>query len=202
MLKVLLIKTNLVAFHNLLAKFLEASPVEDVSFFLSKSSRISCPAPSTSRIKANRRASEPYLSINSIGSIPLPELLLIFLLFSSPVSAVEDLTSKKLLCPKLLWGFEFISSNKVRVFNTDINQKTNIKEYYYETDLELSYVNLYLIEINIRNIVYSINLNTFRVDIWTMTSGGNTTREMIPIGFCEIVKIDNIFDHIKSLKNN
>ncbi len=129
-------------------------------------------------------------------------LFIIFLLFSSSVSAAEDLTSKKLLCPKLLWGFEFISSNKVRVFDTDINQKTNIKEYYYETDLELSYVNLYLIENNIRNIVYSIHLNTFRVDIWTMTSGGNTTREMIPIGFCEIVKIDNIFDHIKSLKNN
>ena len=40
-------------------------------------------APATSRSKANRKASEPYLSINSKGSIPLPELLLIFLLFSS-----------------------------------------------------------------------------------------------------------------------
>jgi len=60
LLEVLLIKTNLVAFHNLFAKFLEASTVEDVSFFLSKSSRISSPAPATSRIKANRRASEPY----------------------------------------------------------------------------------------------------------------------------------------------
>ena len=54
LLEVLLINTNLVAFHNLLAKFLEASTVEDVSFFLSISSRISCPAPATSTVEASR----------------------------------------------------------------------------------------------------------------------------------------------------
>jgi len=127
-------------------------------------------------------------------------LLIVFLLFSSSVYAVNDLTSKKLLCSKLLWGFEFISSNKVKVIDTDINQKTNIKEYYYENDSKLSYVNLYLFENNIRNTVYSIHLNTLRVDVWTMTSGGNTTREMIPTGLCKFVKIDNIFNHIIKLK--
>ena len=129
-------------------------------------------------------------------------LFIIFLLFSSSVSAAEDLTSKKLLCPKLLWGFEFISSNKVRVFDTDINQKTNIKEYYYETDFELPYVNLYLGKKNIRDIVFSIHQQTLRVDIWTMTSGGNTTREIIPEGFCEEVKINNMVNYIEDLKNH
>ena len=127
-------------------------------------------------------------------------LLIIFLLFSSTVYSIDDLTNKKLFCAKLLWGFEFISNNKVRVIDTDINKKTKIKEYYYETDLELSYVNLYLIENNIKNIIYSIHLNTFRIDIWTMTSGGITTREMIPKGFCEFVKIADIYNHIKTIK--
>ena len=71
-------------------------------------------------------------------------LLIVFLLFSSSVYAVNDLTSKKFLCSKLLWGFEFISSDKVRVISTDINKKTTFKDYYYEIDSTLPYVNLYL----------------------------------------------------------
>ena len=120
--------------------------------------------------------------------------------FSSSVFAGEDLTDQKLLCSKLLWGFEFTSSNKVNVIETDINKETFITEYYYETDSELPYINLYLIEQNIRNVIYSIHIQTFRVDIWTMTSGGNTTREFIPSGLCEVVEIDNIADYIEDLK--
>ena len=129
-------------------------------------------------------------------------LTLIFLFYSNFAFALanDGLLGKKILCSKLLWGFEFISSNKVKVIDTDINEKTNIKEYYYENDSKLSYVNLYLFENNIRNTVYSIHLNTLRVDVWTMTSGGNTTREMIPTGLCKFVKIDNIFNHIIKLK--
>ncbi len=41
-----------------------------------------------------------------------------------------------------------------------------------------------------------------RVDIWTMTSGGNTTREIIPKGFCEMTNINNLFIHIEKLKTN
>ena len=101
-----------------------------------------------------------------------------------------------------MWGFNFFSPNQVIVIKTDFNKKTNSKEYFYEIDLELSYVNLYLIENNIRNITYSIHLNTHRVDIWTMTSGGNTTREMIPEGFCKIVKTNNILEYFESLKKS
>ena len=126
--------------------------------------------------------------------------MIILLLFSSTVYSVDDLTSKKLFCSKLLWGFEFISSNEVKVIETNINKQSKIKNYFYEIDLELPYVNLYLIENNIRNPAYSIHLNTFRVDIWTMTSGGITTREMIPTGFCKIKDLDDIFNHIKNLK--
>ena len=74
--------------------------------------------------------------------------------------------------------------------------KIEIKEYNYDTDLELSYVNIYLKENNIRDRVYSIELNTLRVDIWTMTGGGITTREMLPQGFCEFVEINNIYSHV------
>ena len=51
--------------------------------------------------------------------------------------------------------------------------------------------------------INELNLNKARmtlVDIWTMTGGGFTTREMFPIGFCEFIKINNVFSHIQSLK--
>ena len=126
--------------------------------------------------------------------------LVLFLFFSFSAFANKDYTSKKLLCPTLLWGFDFVSSNKVKVIDTDINNKTNIREYFYDTDLELSYINIYLNENNIRDRVYSIELNTLRVDIWTMTGGGITTREMLPTGFCEFVKMENIYKYIENLK--
>ena len=129
-------------------------------------------------------------------------IFIILLSFSSKAvpSTYQDLTSKQLLCPKLLWGFEFISSNKVKVIDTDINKKTTIKEYYYDTDLDLSYINIFLSENKIRNRVYSIELNTLRVDVWTMTGGGFTTREMFPKGFCEFITNNNILMHIENLK--
>ena len=112
----------------------------------------------------------------------------------------KDLTDKQLLCPTLLWAFEFISSNRVQVISTDLNKITTVKEYYYNVDLNLSYINIFLSENNIRDRVYSIELNTLKVNIWTMTSGGNTTREMIPQGLCKIVEVHNIYSHIESLK--
>ena len=127
-------------------------------------------------------------------------LFLFILLFFSSVVKGEDLIGKKYLCSKLLWGFEFISSDKVNVISTDINNQTNVKEYYYEIDPELPYVNLYLIQNNIKDNIFSIHHQTLRVDIWTMTSGGNTTREIIPEGFCEDVNIDNLLEHIEGLK--
>ena len=125
-------------------------------------------------------------------------ILVLFMLSSS--LAADDLKGKKLLCPKLLWGFEFISSEKVNVISTNINNQTSVKQYYYEIDFELSYVNLYLSKNNTKNAVLSIHREKFRVDIWTMTSGGNTTREIIPAGFCKVVKIHNIIEYIESLK--
>ena len=124
----------------------------------------------------------------------------IFLIFN--VFADEDLDGKNILCSDLLWGFEFISSQKVKVINTDINKVTNVREYYYETNSKLPYINIYLIQNQIRDLIYSVHLKTLRVDIWTMTSGGNTTREMIPIGFCEMTNISNILTHIENLKTN
>ena len=124
----------------------------------------------------------------------------IFLIFN--VFADEDLDGKNILCSDLLWGFEFISSQKVKVINTDINKVTNVREYYYETNSKLPYINIYLIQNQIRDLIYSVHLKTLRVDIWTMTSGGNTTREMIPIGFCEMTNISNILTHIEKLKTN
>ena len=131
--------------------------------------------------------------------------IFIFLFFySSPSIALTkyDFSNNQLLCPTLLWGFEFISSNKVKVINTDLNKITSIDEYYYDVDLELSYINIFSNENNIRDRVYSIELNTLRVDIWTMTGGGFTTREMLPKGLCEFVKIKNLYSHIESLKHN
>tara|TARA_Y100000588_G_C13878663_1_gene763471 strand:+ start:124 stop:537 length:414 start_codon:yes stop_codon:yes gene_type:complete len=124
----------------------------------------------------------------------------IFLIFN--VFADEDLDGKNILCSDLLWGFEFISSQKVKVINTDINNVTNVREYYYETNSKLPYINIYLTQNQIRDLIYSVHLKTLRVDIWTMTSGGNTTREMIPIGFCEMTNISNILTHIENLKTN
>tara|TARA_B100002052_G_C15653276_1_gene493815 strand:- start:205 stop:624 length:420 start_codon:yes stop_codon:yes gene_type:complete len=130
--------------------------------------------------------------------------IFISLIFSTLSFASENtnLINKKLLCPKLLWGFEFISFDKVKVIETDLNRKTKIIEYNYKTDLELSYINIFINENNLRDRVYSIELNTLRVDIWTMTGGGFTTREMFPIGLCEFVKTNNIFLDIEKLKNN
>ena len=124
----------------------------------------------------------------------------IFLIFN--VFADEDLDGKNILSSDLLWGFEFISSQKVKVINTDINKVTNVREYYYETNSKLPYINIYLIQNQIRDLIYSVHLKTLRVDIWTMTSGGNTTREMIPKGFCEMTNISNILTHIEKLKTN
>ena len=145
-------------------------------------------------------------SISLIGSHLLNLLILpffiLFFLYSFNIFSYEVLTGKKYLCSDLLWGFDFLSSEKVEVIKTDINNKTNVREYYYETDSKLSYVNIYSIENEIRNFVYSIYLKTLRVDIWTMTSGGNTTREIIPSGFCKITNIEDILNHIESLKIN
>ena len=126
----------------------------------------------------------------------------ILLLFSSSTFAFtkKDLTNNQLLCPKLMWGFEFISPNKVKVIDTDLNKKTTITEYYYDTDLELSYINIFSSENKLRDRVYSIELNSLRVDVWSMTGGGFTTREMFPIGLCKFVEINNIFSYIEGLK--
>ena len=123
-----------------------------------------------------------------------------FIFFSFHIFADEDFTDKNYLCLDLLWGFEFISNEKVKVIKTDINNKTNVKEYYYEIDYELPYINIYLTQNNIRDLRYSIHRKTLRVDIWTMTSGGNTTREIIPDGFCKLTGISNIFEYIEKLK--
>ena len=112
----------------------------------------------------------------------------------------KDFTNKHLLCPTLLWGFEFISSNRVKVISTDLNKITTVKEYYYNVNLNLSYINIFSSENNIRDRVYSIELNSLRVDIWAMTGGGFTTREMFPIGLCEFVKVNNLLPYIENLK--
>ena len=125
-----------------------------------------------------------------------------FVFFVFNVFAHEDLTGKNILCSELLWGFEFISSKKVIVINTDINNETNFSEYYYETDSDLPYINIYLIQNQVRDLIYSIHIKTLRVDIWTMTSGGNTTREIIPKSFCEFTNISKILMHIEKLKTN
>ncbi len=130
-------------------------------------------------------------------------IIFIFLYFCSlPALTLtnKDLTNKQLLCPKLLWGVEFISSNRVKVIETDLNRKTSINEYFYVTDLELSFINIFQDENNIRDRVYSIELNTLRIDVWTMTGGGFTTREMFPKGLCEFVNDGDIYSQIKNLK--
>ena len=129
-------------------------------------------------------------------------IIVFFLLYSSLSIAFtkNNLSNNQLLCQTLLWGFEFISSNRVKVINTDLNNVTSINEYYYDVDLELSYINIFSNENNIRDRVYSIELNSLRVDVWTMPGGGFTTREMFPIGLCKFVKINNFLSYIESLK--
>ena len=129
--------------------------------------------------------------------------IFIFLFFCSSSSIAftkNNFLYNQILCPSLLWGFEFISSNRVKVINTDLNKITTINEYYYDVDLELSYINIFSSENNIRDRVYSIELNSLRVDVWTMTGGGFTTREMFPIGLCDFVEINNVLTYIESLK--
>ncbi len=127
-------------------------------------------------------------------------LTVIFLSSSTFSFTIKDLTGKQLLCPKLLWGFEFISSNEVKVIETNLNKETIITEYNYNTDIDLSFINIFENEGKIRDRVYSIELNSMRVDIWTMTGGGFTTREMFPIGLCKFVEIDNFLSYIENLK--
>ena len=129
--------------------------------------------------------------------------IFIFLFFSSSSSIAfskNNFSNNQLLCPTLQWGFEFISSNRVKVINTDLNKITSINEYFYNVDLELSFINIFSSENRIRDRVYSIELNSLRVDVWTMTGGGFTTREMFPIGLCKFVKINNFLSYIESLK--
>ena len=127
-------------------------------------------------------------------------LFFIFYSCTSIAFTKKDFSNKQLLCTNLLWGFEFISSNKVKVINTDLNNITSINEYYYDVDLELSYINIFSSKNSIRDRVYSIELNSLRVDVWTMTGGGFTTREMFPIGLCKFVEINNILSYIESIK--
>ena len=125
----------------------------------------------------------------------------LFFYSSSSIALTKyDFSNNQLLCPTLLWGFEFISPNKVKVIDTDLNNITSINEYYYDVDLKLSYINIFLNENNIRNRIYSIELNSLRVDVWAMTGGGFTTREMFPIGLCEFVEINNFLSYIEGLK--
>ena len=127
--------------------------------------------------------------------------IFLFIYSSSSIAFTKyDFSNNQLLCQSFLWGFEFISSNKVKVINTDLNKITSIEEYYYDVDLELSYINIFSNKDNIRDRVYSIELNSLRVDIWTMTGGGFTTREMFPIGLCKFVEINNFLSYIESLK--
>jgi len=128
-------------------------------------------------------------------------LTLFVLLFSSLVVAGDDLTGKKILCANFLWAFEFNSSEKVTVISTNINSKTNITEFYYETMFDMPYVKLYLNKNYTRNAVFSINRQTLSIDRWIMTSGGNTPREIIPGRFCEVVQINNLINYIEDLKN-
>ena len=134
----------------------------------------------------------------------IKKLFIFIFLFIYPSSSIAitkyDFSNNQLLCPTLLWGFEFISSNKVKVINTDLNKITSIDEYYYDVDLDRSYINIFSNENNIRDRVYSIELNSLRVDVWTMTGGGFTTREMFPIGLCKFVEINNFVSYIESLK--
>tara|TARA_B100000029_G_scaffold502054_1_gene576640 strand:- start:1065 stop:1457 length:393 start_codon:yes stop_codon:yes gene_type:complete len=125
--------------------------------------------------------------------------LFILLVFFPSLVLSDDLTGKKILCEEFLWGFDFISSNQVKAITTDYNKVSIVKDYYYSADDYLPYINIYETN-NINNANFSINRQTLRVDIWTMTAGGYTSREIIPEGFCKDVKINNIENYIKDLK--
>ena len=127
-------------------------------------------------------------------------IFLFFYSFSSIALTKNNFSNNQILCSTLLWGFEFISSTRVKVISTDLNKITTINEYYYDVDLELSYINIFSNKNNIRDRLYSIELNSLRVDVWTMTGGGFTTREMFPIGLCDFVEINNVLTYIESLK--
>ena len=127
-------------------------------------------------------------------------LTILVLLLTTSVFAIEDLIGKNYFCDKFLWGFEFISSSKVKVIRTNLNNITSFNEYYYEIDNKLNYINIYLIQNNKKEFIFSLELNTFRVDIWTMTSGGNTVREIIPEGFCKFINVESTFKYIEDLK--
>ena len=127
-------------------------------------------------------------------------LTILVLLLTTSVFAIEDLIGKNYFCDKFLWGFEFISSNEVKVIRTNLNNITSFNEYYYEIDNKLNYINIYLIQNNKKEFIFSLELNTFRVDIWTMTSGGNTVREIIPEGFCKFINVESTFKYIEDLK--
>ncbi len=127
-------------------------------------------------------------------------ICLFFYSFSSITLTKNDLTNNQLLCSKLFWGFEFISPNKVKVIETDLNNVTKIKEYNYNVDLQLGYINIYSNQNKKKDRVYSVEFNSLRIDVWAMTGGGYTTREMFPIGLCEFVEIDNFLSYIESLK--
>ncbi len=127
-------------------------------------------------------------------------ICLIFYASSSFSFQNKDLSKNQLLCPSVLWGFEFVSPNRVKVIDTDLNRLTSTNEFFYDVDLELFYINIFSNENNIRDRKYSIELNSLRVDIWTMTGGGFTTREMFPNGKCEFVKINNLLLYIENLK--
>ena len=129
-------------------------------------------------------------------------IFLFFYSLSSIAFTKKDFSNNQLFCPTFLSGFEFISSNRVKVINTDLNKITTINEYFYDVDLKRSYINIFSSENKIRDRVYSIELNSLRVDVWTMTGGGFTTREMFPIGFCEFVEINNFLSYFKSLRTN
>ena len=129
--------------------------------------------------------------------------IFIFLFFFTPPSIAftkNNFSNNQLICPTLYWGFEFISPNRVKVIKTDLNKITSINEYYYNIDLKLSYINIFSSENSIRDRVYSIELDSLRVDVWTMTGGGFTTREMFPTGLCQFVEIKNFLPYIESLK--
>tara|TARA_Y100001970_G_C14237469_1_gene862736 strand:+ start:2123 stop:2524 length:402 start_codon:yes stop_codon:yes gene_type:complete len=124
---------------------------------------------------------------------------ILFFLFTYSSFAKNDLTGKSFLCSKLLWGFEFTSFEKLNLIRTDINNNTSVSELFYKVDNDLSYINLFFKE-NLNDFAFSIHSESLRVDIWTMTSGGITTREIIPKGYCEYIEIENLAEYIENLK--
>lgn len=52
-----------------------------------------------------------------------------------------------------------MSNDRVKFFNTVLNKKTTINEYYYDIDLELSYINIFSNKDTISDRVYSIEID-------------------------------------------